>query len=160
MRERIEVVASKANACQKTSFAVTYISAQDLCRRLQARADDADKREMLMSGIGGEVGKAKELLSAMREARDDIVQTREEKRRFMSERKARKERFGAIVCDRTMKRQHRFTNSNSGQEEDSPWPRERAPRRNRVTYDNGFSIIAAMLREGDEARTKLEREKL
>lgn len=49
-----------------------------------------DKREVLMISVGGEEKKAEELFSAMREARDELVQTREAKRRVMSEREAEK----------------------------------------------------------------------
>lgn len=101
-RERFEVVASKANACRKLSFAVTKKSVQDRYKRLQARANEANKRDVLMSGIGGKVGEAVELLSAMREARNDIIKTREEKRRVAIECEAEKERLGKIFRVRAM----------------------------------------------------------
>lgn len=77
------MVASKANACRKLLFAVTWKGAQNRYKRLQECADDADKTETLTSSISGEVDEAEELLSAMREARDAVEQPREEKRRVM-----------------------------------------------------------------------------
>lgn len=97
--------------------------------------DDANKREALVRGIRGELGEAEALLSAMCE-------------------------IEAIVRDRAMKRQQRSTNSDNDQELDSPRHRIRTPRMNRVTDDDDFFMFASVQREGDEARAKLEREKL
>lgn len=113
-----------------------------------------------MSGIGGEVGEAEEPLSATREARDDAIQTREEKRRVAIERKAEKDRLGEIVRDRAMKRQHSSINQNSALKEDSFQPREKAPRMNRLTDDDDLSALATVLKKGDKERAKSAREKL
>lgn len=111
---QFKVVASKANACRKLSFAVMSKSAEDRYKRLQARADEVNKREALTSDVGGKVGAAEELLSAMREARDDIIQSWEERRRVASEREVERERLGAIVCEHPLKSQNRSANQDSG----------------------------------------------
>lgn len=45
-------------------------------------------------------------------------------------------------------------------EKDSPHPRKRTPRMSCLTDDDDFSAFAAVLRNGDKTRAKLEREKL
>lgn len=72
----------------------------------------------MISGIGGEVWEAEELLSAMREAREDVVRTREEKRRFAIDREAEKEVLEETVPERAMKRQHSSINHNSALEKE------------------------------------------
>lgn len=60
-----------------------------------------------MRGVAKEMKEAKELFSAMREAKDDIMQTRGERRRVESELEEENRSLGEIFCWRTMKRRQR-----------------------------------------------------
>ena len=92
-KERFEVVAVKPNQTRKVSFELTWKSAQDRYKRLQARLDTHYRAGQLMSGAGGAQGELEELLSEMRDARQDLLSRKEERRTAALEREAEKERL-------------------------------------------------------------------
>lgn len=53
-RERFEAVAPKVNECRKFSFTETRKSAQDGYKMVQARVNEAERLEAMMSCFGGE----------------------------------------------------------------------------------------------------------
>ena len=57
-----------------------------------------------MSGVGGEVGEMEELLSSMRKARQDMLESRSASKKAAQKREAEKERLGAIIRARAMSR--------------------------------------------------------
>ena len=75
-KERFETAAKKANTTKRLSCPVTCKSIQYRYKHIQGRFDDHDRVDALMSGVGGEVGEMEELLISMREARQDMLESR------------------------------------------------------------------------------------
>lgn len=75
-----EVAAAKANATKKVWSGVTWKSIQDRYKLLQNLFDSTGRREALMSGISREVGEMDEMLSSIREFRQDLVREVEDKK--------------------------------------------------------------------------------
>lgn len=69
-----------------------------------------DKSEVLIRGVEGNVREPEKFFSAMRETRDEIVQTREAKRRVMCRHEAGKESLGEMIPERVLKWQQRISN--------------------------------------------------
>lgn len=76
----------------------------DRYKRLQERFDKYDNIESRMSGVGGGMGEAQELLSTMREARVDFEGQPTAKQKRAMEEDDRKEWFGAIIRRRATER--------------------------------------------------------
>ena len=165
-KERFEIVAVKATQTQKLSFELTWKSAQDRYKRLQARFDTQDRTEELMSGVGGEQGEMEELLSEMRYARQDLLSRKEERRTAALEREAEKERLGAAIRQHANKRI--FSSSEETLEEDSKpalssssrkIPRSKKPRIEMDPFKDDILIFTEVLEKGDKAQTEMKNER-
>ena len=171
-KERFETAAKKSNATKRLSCAVTWKSVQDRYKRIQSRFDERDKIDGLMSGVGGEVGEMEELLSAMREARQDLLNSRSASRRAAQERETEKERLGAIVRARAMTRERPANSSDfdvEGTEEETSdqgaTPKKRSAKRKHsdVTpdpFDNDIAALTAALQKSYESRMAFEERRL
>ena len=102
-KERFETASKKANATRRLTCPVTWKSVQDRYKRIQARFDEHDKIDGLMSGVGGDLGEMQELLSSMKEARQDLLNSKSASRKAAQEREAEKERLGGIVRAKAMR---------------------------------------------------------
>ncbi len=82
---------------------VTWKSTQDRYLKLQERFDREDRRELAMSGIRGESGELLELLSAMKEARDDSERVRVASAAADTTRVQPVSSFASFIVDRSPK---------------------------------------------------------
>lgn len=172
-KERYETAANKANATRRLTCPVTWKSVQDRYKRIQARFDERERVESLMSGVGGELGEIEELLSSMKEARQDLLNCKSASRRAAQEREAEKERLGSIVREKAM---NRAWPSRSGSEEDfegiegetldsDHTPKKRLGKRklNDTMVDpfqDDIAAFTAALQKGEEARLALEERRM
>ena len=92
-------MAFKANQTRKVSFELTSKSAQDRYKRLQDLFDTRDRAELLMSGFWEEQGEIKELPSEMRDARQDLLSRKEERRTAALKRDSKKGDLARLFVD-------------------------------------------------------------
>lgn len=71
VRERFQCAADTANMSPCLSVKVNAKSIQDRYKKLQDAFDRGDSKNRNLSGVGGEMGEAEELLSHMKEVKDD-----------------------------------------------------------------------------------------
>ncbi len=106
-----------------------------------------------MSGIGGESGELLELLSTMKEERDDSKRVRVASAAAVRERDALKEELGAVLVASASRRK---LPAESGERRSST-----ARKTQKATVgDDKFSAFASSLAESDRARMELDRERL
>ena len=125
-----------------------------------------------MSGVGGELREMEELLSAMREARQDLLNSKSASRRAVLDRETEKERLGAIVRAKSMtgNRPANIPDLDvEGPEEESSdqgaKPKKRPAKRKQsdVTpdiFENDIAALTAALQKSDESRMAFEERRL
>lgn len=168
-KERFETAAKKSNATHRLSCVVTWKSIQDRYKRIQTRFDERDRVESLMSGVGGDVGEMEELLSSMKEARQDFRNNRNASRKEAEDRELEKERLGAIVQAQSLSRRKSSTEIDEdggeirerGSSEDVTPVKRRGEKRNHRdafldTFADDISSFTSALKTADEARLDLE----
>lgn len=173
-RERFEVAAAKVNGSKRLVSSVTWKSVQDRYKRLQKRFDRNDRIEAAMSGVGGEFGELEELLSSMKETREDLTRERESKRQKVMEREAEKERLGSEL--RCVAINRRVGNSGAGEvlhvgvevpvtgegsevEDANQTPRMKK-RKLRDPFKDDMERFAALLSDGDKMRIEVDKERI
>lgn len=163
-KERFEIAAVKINQGGRVGEKVGWKTVQDRYKRLQCRFDEQDKKEALMSGVGGEVGEADELLAVMKEAREDIAMQKRSNVMAADFREKEKERLGSVIREMSTKRTPQ--KERTGVTEDDDSGEERKSKRARVVdvdldgFMKSMKQFCDVLKESDSARAELEREKL
>lgn len=163
-KERYETAANKVNAAKKLSFAVTWKSVQDRYKRIQTRFDEMDKVEQGMSGVGGELGEMEDLLSVMKQARQDFNDEKSATRRAANAREAAKEQLGAEIREQAMQRRTSVspgTDAGGSSSNLEPSPTKRTHRDAfQDPFEDDIVIFTRAIRQGDEARNRAEEERL
>ena len=182
VRERFQIAASKSNATKRLCNVVTWKAVQDRYKRLQGRFDKYDNIESRISGVGGEMGEAEELLSTMREVRVELEgQCNAKQKRAMDE-DDRKEWLRAIIRQRATERAPSRRGKDSGtgatvvdedgegecEGEDASMigsARSSAKKRKRglaafSTMEDESGAFIAALQNADERQNELEAERL
>lgn len=100
MEKHFDLVATAVNS--NTAFWMNNFTAkivQDRYVPLQRQFDTTDRREQLMSGIGGEVGETDELLSMMKETLDDMATVNKKEKYAAKGREERKIEAGKTLME-------------------------------------------------------------
>lgn len=154
-------------------------SVRDRYERLQRSFNKKDKKDALLSGVGGEVSEADEMLSQMEEARAEQAAQRIERRDEINRREQRKLAAGARIVERSMSAD---AGTDEGSEDNSEAERETGSdvgedvvsarrgagsvkgKRRRVNHGAKFEgemdRFGALLRDGDRAQRDLDEKKL
>lgn len=160
-RRKFENVAANVNENPSMNQKVTWKSVQDRYKRLQADFDKSDKRNQMMSGVGGEVGELEELLMEMREARDDMDSKKGADRAAQKAADEEKERVGQELVAASLKRKQADVEEIEVSTDDETPRKKRTSRR---TVENAaekdLGKFGKVLHDADLARISFEREKL
>lgn len=156
-------------------------SVRDRYERLQRTFNKKDKKDAMLSGVGGEITEADELLSQMEEARVEQAAQRSERREEVNQREQRKLVAGARIVDKAMSAAAVISSGDEGQgssdadgargsdeehngtsmEKGSGSAKKKKRRLNHgARFEGEMDRFGALLREGDQAQRDLDEKKL
>ena len=163
--ELFQTAAKKVNGNAKFTVEATAKGIFDRYTRLQKDFDKSERKTCLLSGVGGEIGEAEELLAMMKEARDDAaLQARMEKEalRAQEEAKIRKgEELVMLATERVPRRDDAVVEIGEGDDDARPKKKRRDNVRLGADLFTGeVDRFADSIRESDDARIALDRERL
>lgn len=160
-RKRFDQAAARANENPGLREKVAWKSVQDRFKRLQEVHTKRDRWNQRASGVGGEVGEMEEVLSSMRESKEDIKEKRYADRKEATRVEAEKERMGQVLVLKATKQK----SPDDGDVVDVR-PRPEKETRSESKASVGTDILGYMdkfgkyLHDADIARIELEREKM
>ena len=169
VRTRFETAAECANKSEILTAPVTWKGLQDRYLKVQALFDKRDVSMRVKSGVEEDMTEMDELLSAMKEERDDNTRAKEELKLTARNKKEKEDELGALVRERAMRRRAGADDDSSDEktgeeEDDNPAPRKIGRRVTRGDARDArvsaATAIAKSLRDGDLARLKYEEERL
>lgn len=129
------------------------------------RFDEMDKVEQGMSGVGGELGEMEDLLSVMKQARQDFNDEKSATRKAANAREAAKEQLGAEIREQAMHRRNSLSpgddaGSSSNNLEPSPTKKRTHRDAFHEPFEDDIAIFTRAIRQGDEARNRAEEARL
>ena len=137
----------------------SWKSVQDRYRRLQEQFDKDDDADRGRSGVGGGVTEMEELLSMMREERDDLDAKKTAETKAEKEREKEKDHVGRQVVEAALSRKKRKTLDTDDSEEEREAEKSAKKKKGsfRQVLTGELAEFGAQLKKADECRIALER---
>jgi len=154
-RARFTIAAGKCNENPNLREKVSWKSVQDRYKRLESTYSKADNWRKKATGLGGESSEIEELLSIMREAKNDFLGKKIEEKAAKAAVDAEKEQAGLDLVAVATKRKHKDDGTDSLE--------SASPKKMRTASskpDGELASFGKYLHDADLARIELEREKL
>ena len=168
--ELFQMAANGANKNANFSVEVTWKSVHDRFHRLLDDFEKRDAKAQKMSGVSEDVGEAEELLSMMKEARDDVEEEKRKQRDALKRADEEKLQAGKqIVQMATSRGAVRKRNNepsggagagNADEDEDAPVKKKRNAPRSSTDIEETLGKFADALEKSDAARLEFDRERL
>lgn len=167
--EYFERAANSLNGNRDFSVHVDGKSVRDRYERMQKLYNQKDRKDALLSGVGGEVTEADELLSVMREAREEHALQRNKRAAEVKEREDRKLAAGAAVVAKATRVEVIESDGESVTTSDrvstgSGGVVQKRKRRRSGSYaaqmDSEMDRFTSVLKEGDTAQRRLDERRL
>lgn len=170
-QERFKGVADALEANVDFKVKIDAKSARDRYERLQKTFDQDDRRNAMMSGVGGEMTETQEMLSKMKEAREEVVMQRNLAQNEMRKRDERKIAAGKrLVSNSTVPSTDVISNDGSESEAIESEVTPRAKRAKRISHrhqassssDMGTDLdrFSQLIRQTDSEQVSVEKERL
>ena len=134
---------------------MTWKSVRDRYKRLESVYAKADKRSKKSSSLGGEVSQLEDLLSLMREAKNDVIKERLSDKLAQAALEVEKEEAGFDLVTAATKRKRKTESENS-----CAISLSKRAHVSPVKSDGDIESFGKYLHDADMARVELEREKL